>query len=99
MTFQEKCRLIEIARHDYVTFEAVFREYLGSGKSLNGAYNHFTLEDIEEHRKLSELKTELDAWETRHGGYKDCSPMRLKKYSISEKLEKLNNELSKPSRN
>lgn len=98
MDFYYKCRLIENARYDYETFEQVFREYLASGKSLNGAYNHFTLEDIEEHRKLSELKKELDAWHTLHGGYKDCSPVRLTRHSISQKLEKLNYELCKPSR-
>lgn len=99
MNFQQKCRLIEIARHDYITFENEFREYLASGRSLNGAYNHFTIEDIEKHKKLSELHVELEAWATKHGSFRDSSPVRLVAHSISEKLEKLDYELSKPSRN
>lgn len=97
MDFNTKCYEIERARYKYITFEAVFREYLASGASFNGAYNYFTIEDIEKHKKLSELQVQLDAWATKHGGFKDCSPIRLHAYSISEKLEKLHDELSKPS--
>jgi hypothetical protein len=49
MEFSEKIELIEKARADYPEFDEEFKEYLGRGFGTNGAYNHFTLEDIEKH--------------------------------------------------
>lgn len=44
--FEEKCRVIELARKKYPEFDQEFKDYLGLGYGWNGAYNHFTLEDI-----------------------------------------------------
>lgn len=94
MTFQEKIAAIESARSKYVTFEQEFREYIASGNSFVGAYNFFSLEDIDKHRELSERYIEMQAWETRHASYLDSSPIRLREHSIISKLEKLNDELN-----
>jgi hypothetical protein len=55
MDFQTKQMFIDMARKQYTTFDNEFREYLADGNSFSGAYNHFTLEDIEIHKKKSEI--------------------------------------------
>jgi hypothetical protein len=99
MDFQTKIELIEKARLKYRTFDHEFREYLGSGNSFNGAYNHFSLEDVEKHKILSEKDLELEAWSTLHGGSKDSSPVKLAAGSVKEKLEKLDDSVNKPAGN
>jgi hypothetical protein len=99
MDFQTKIELIEDARLKYQTFEDEFRDYLSAGHSFNGAYNFFSVEDVEKHKKLSETKLELDAWSTLHGGSKDSSPVRLASESVKEKLERLDDSVNKPSGN
>lgn len=96
MDFQTKIELIEEARTKYSTFEEEFREYLGAGHSFNGAYNYFSVEDIEKHKHLSEKAAELQAWSTLHGGSKDSSPVKLAADSVKEKLEKLDDSVNKP---
>lgn len=96
MDFQTKIELIEEARVKYSTFEEEFREYLGAGHSFNGAYNYFSVEDIEKHKQLSEKAAELQAWSTLHGGSKDSSPVKLAADSVKEKLEKLDDSVNKP---
>lgn len=96
MDFQMKIALIEDARLKYRTFEEEFREYLGAGNSFNGAYNYFSVEDVEKHKKLSEKDVELEAWNTLHGGSKDSSPVKLAANSVKEKLEKLDDSVNKP---
>lgn len=46
MNFSEKVVAIDEARKAYPAFNQEFIDYLGLGYSFNGAYNHFTLEDI-----------------------------------------------------
>jgi len=99
LTFQEKIAIIEEARYKYVTFEQEFRKYTASGNSFNGAYNFFTIEEVKKHKELSEQYMQIQAWSTKHASFVDSSPIRLTKHSIVSKLEKLNDELSKPSRN
>jgi len=99
MDFQTKIELIEEARIKYRTFEEEFREYLGLGHSFNGAYNYFSVEDVERHKKLSEKAVELEAWSTLHGGSKDSSPAKLAADSVKEKLEKLDESVNKPAGN
>lgn len=96
MDFQTKVALIEEARIKYSTFEEEFREYLGAGHSFNGAYNYFSVEDVEKHKLLSEKATELEAWKTLHGGSKDSSPVKLAAASVKDKLEKLDESVNKP---
>lgn len=98
MDFQTKVMLIELARKQYVTFEMEFREYTASGNSFNGAYNYFSLDDIERHRIESEKYVQIQAWETRHASLKDSSPIRLTTHSIVKNLEKLDGELSNAAR-
>ena len=97
LDFLTKVMLIEIARKQYITFENEFRSYLAAGNSFNGAYNHFTLEDIEIHKQKSELYVQLEAWNIRHASYRDASPIRLTTHSIVSKLEELDGQLSKSS--
>jgi hypothetical protein len=99
MDFQHKIQLIEDARAKYITFEEVFREYTSSGNSFNGAYNFFSIEDIEIHKSLSERELELRSWQTLHGGSKDSSPVILSKDSVKPHLEKLNDSINKPTGN
>lgn len=99
MDFHTKIELIEDARTKYRTFEEEFREYLGAGHSFNGAYNHFSIEDVEKHKQLSEKAAELEAWSTLHGGVKDSSPVKLASSSVKEKLEKLDESVNKPAGN
>lgn len=94
MDFHTKTEIIEQARLKYQTFEDEFRLYIASGNSFNGAYNFFSAEDVEKHKKLSEKKIELDAWSTLHGGAKDSSPVKLSESSIEKKLETLNDTVS-----
>ena len=44
--FLKKCALIEEARIKYPEFDEEFKAFLGAGNGFNGAYNHFTVEDI-----------------------------------------------------
>jgi hypothetical protein len=53
MDFNEKIKLIEQARKDYPGFELEFTEYLGLGNSFNGAYNHFSIADIEKYKPVA----------------------------------------------
>jgi hypothetical protein len=94
MTFKEKCDLIDEARRLYVTFEQEFKEFLAYGNSTNGAYNHFSIEDIKKHEKASKLQTELEHWKIKHGSIRDVSPIPLSNHSILLDLEKINDELS-----
>lgn len=94
MDFSSKIELIENARINYITFENAFREYTSSGNSINGAYNFFSIEDIEYHKELTIKTIELEAWKTLHGGYKDSSPVLLSEHSIIAKLEKLDESIS-----
>jgi hypothetical protein len=94
MDFQTKQMLIEIARKQYTTFDNEFREYLADGNSFSGAYNHFTLEDIEIHKKKSEIYNQIEAWNIKHASFRDASPIRLTTHSIVKNLEKLDGELS-----
>lgn len=55
MTFEEKVVLIEKARKEYPDFNQEFIEYLGLGYSFNGAYNHFTTENIKKYEKEPEV--------------------------------------------
>lgn len=97
MDFQTKVMLIEIARKSYVTFENEFREYLAAGNSFNGAYNYFSLADIETHKQKSELYNQLQAWSIKHASFRDASPIRLTTHSIVKKLEELDEQLSHSS--
>lgn len=99
MDFQTKIKLIEDARLKYRTFEHAFKDYLGYGNSFNGAYNHFSIEDVEKHKQLSEKASELEAWSTMHGGAKDSSPVKLNADSVKTKLEKLDESVNKPTGN
>jgi hypothetical protein len=99
MDFQTKIELIEEARTKYRTFDQEFKEYLSAGHSFNGAYNYFSIDDIEKHKKLSEKDLELEAWSTLHGGSKDSSPVKLASDSVKDKLEKLNESVNKPAGN
>jgi hypothetical protein len=99
MDFREKIAAIELARFNYVTFDQEFKEYIASGNSFVGAYNFFTLEDLDKHKNLSEQYLEIQAWSTKHASYVDSSPVRLKQHSIVSKLEKLNDEFNIVSRN
>lgn len=93
MDFQEKIKLIEQARVNYITFEESFREYLASGNSFNAAYNFFSINDIEEHKILTEKEVQIRAWSTKHASYRDASPVRLTTYSIVSELENIYDEL------
>jgi hypothetical protein len=55
MSFNEKIKTIEEARKLHPEFNTEFEAYLGLGHSFNGAYNHFTLEDIKKYEPV-ELK-------------------------------------------
>jgi hypothetical protein len=94
MDFHTKILLIEDARLKYRTFEDEFRAYTSSGNSFNGAYNFFSVEDVEKHKKLSEKTVEMEAWSTLHGGAKDSSPVKLSSGSAKKKLEILNDTVS-----
>ena len=96
MDFEIKIQLIEDARSKYRTFEDAFRQYTSSGNSFYGAYNFFSIQDIEDHKKLSEKTIELEAWNTLHGGSKDSSPVILASNSVQAKLEKLDESVNKP---
>lgn len=50
MDFQQKVEAIEKARKELPEFDQEFKDYLGLGHSFNGAYNHFSLADIEKYR-------------------------------------------------
>jgi hypothetical protein len=97
MDFEIKIQLIEDARSKYRTFEDAFRQYTSSGNSFNGAYNFFSIQDIEDHKTLSEKTIELKAWDTLHGGSKDSSPVILASKSVQTKLEKLDESVNKPA--
>lgn len=99
ISFETKIRLIDEARNSYITFDEEFKSYIASGNSFNGAYNYFSVEDIEKHRELSLRKKELEAWYTLHGSIKNSSPVPLINHSIISKLEELNDSISKSSRN
>lgn len=94
MKFEEKSALIDVAVKLYPTFRREFNDYLALGHSHNGAYHHFTLEDIERHKTIHQKQEELNAWDTAHGSVKSSSPTPLKEHSILSDLEKLNDELS-----
>jgi len=49
MSFSDKIAKIEQARILYPEFNSAFIEYLGLGNSFNGAYNHFSLEDLKQY--------------------------------------------------
>ena len=49
MSFNEKIIAIEEARKLYPEFDQKFTDYLGLGNSFNGAYNHFTIDDIKKY--------------------------------------------------
>jgi hypothetical protein len=97
MDFQTKIRIIENARLAYPSFEREFREYTSSGNSFNGAYNFFSLEDVDRHKQQSERELELASWHTLHGGSKDSSPVILAADSIKSQLEDVNDTVSKPA--
>jgi len=97
MDFLTKSMILEAARKQYLTFDNEFREYLAQGNSFNGAYHHFTLEDVEQHKAQSELQTQIESWKTIPGGIKNSSPVRLTAYSISKILEDIDGQLSKSS--
>jgi hypothetical protein len=99
MDFQTKIRIIENARLMYHTFEQEFREYTSSGNSFNGAYNFFSVEDVNRHKEKSEKEKELLSWSTLHGGSKDSSPVILSDDSIKVELENINDTISKPTGN
>lgn len=99
MDFQTKTQLIEEARKKYLTFDNAFREYTATGNSINGAYNFFTLQDIEKYESEYQSYLEIEAWKTLHGSSKDSSPIQLESHSIIEKLETLNEQLDNPTRN
>lgn len=92
--FTTKIRLIEEARIAYPTFEREFREYLGTGNSFNGAYNFFSLEDINYHKSISVKVAELEAWNTLHGSRKDCSPIILSEHNILKELETIDDSIN-----
>jgi NAD+--asparagine ADP-ribosyltransferase len=46
VSFNEKIEALEVARKQYPEFNKKFLEYLEIGNSFNGAYNHFSLDDI-----------------------------------------------------
>jgi hypothetical protein len=94
MEFKEKCRIIDEARRTYITFEQEFNEFLAYGNSVNGAYNHFSLEDIKKHEKLSKVEVELQEWDILHGSIRDVSPIPLSSHSIIAQLENINDNLS-----
>jgi hypothetical protein len=52
MSFNEKVQAIEEARKLHPEFNTEFEAYLGLGHSFNGAYNHFTLEDIKKYEPV-----------------------------------------------
>ena len=99
MDFEIKIQLIEDARSKYRTFEDAFRQYTSSGNSFNGAYNFFSIQDIEDHKKLSEKTIELEAWDTLHGGSKDSSTVVSASNSVQAKLENLDESVNKPTGN
>ena len=88
MNFEEKVKLIDWARVHLETFKQEFNEYLAFGHSLNGAYNYFTIEDVEKHKKLDSTKKEVENWTSEPGTVKDKSPAPLK--TSKPALEKLN---------
>jgi hypothetical protein len=92
--FAAKVRAIDEARKKYITFDNEFREYIASGNSFNGAYNFFSIMDIEKHKELSIVTLELEAWETLHGETKDSSPIKLSKYDILSDLEIIDDSIS-----
>lgn len=94
MDFQTKIMLIEMARLQYITFDMEFREYTSTGNSFSGAYNFFSLEDIEAHKEKSERYKQIEAWNIKHASFRDASPIRLTTHSIVKNLEKLDGELS-----
>jgi hypothetical protein len=49
MSFNQKIIAIEEARKLYPEFDQKFTDYLGLGNSFNGAYNHFTIDDIKKY--------------------------------------------------
>lgn len=98
VSFDTKIKLIDEARRQYITFDTEFKTYIASGNSFNGAYNYFSLDDIEKHKQLSIKHVELEAWHTLHGGYKDSSPVKLSEHTIVSKLEELHDSISKFSR-
>lgn len=53
MSFNDKINAIENARKEYPEFNEQFIAYLSLGHSFNGAYNHFSLEDIKKYEKTS----------------------------------------------
>lgn len=58
MNFSEKIAAIEEARKLHPEFDKEFTDYLGLGHSFNGAYNHFTIEDINKYNKPAPVKTQ-----------------------------------------
>jgi hypothetical protein len=98
MDFQTKVMLLEVARKQYITFDLAFRDYTASGNSFNGAYNFFTLEDIEKHKIESEKYIQIQAWKIKHASSRDSSPIRLTSHSIVKKLEELDGQLSQSIR-
>ncbi len=97
ISFEEKIRIIDRARHDYITFDEEFKTYIASGNSFNGAYNFFSIADVEKHKELTIKRLELDAWKILHGSYRDSSPAKLLRHSIIKKLETLHESISNPT--
>ena len=52
MSFNEKIKTIEEARKLHPEFNTEFEAYLGLGHSFNGAYNHFSLDDIKKYEPV-----------------------------------------------
>ena len=98
MTFNEKVILIENARLLYPAFDVEFKEFLATGQSPNGAYNHFSIEDIERYKLIDANLREQEFWKVKHGSVVRASPVRLEKHSIIPILENLYESLSNPSR-
>ena len=98
MTFDEKIEYIENARILYSSFDEEFKEFLATGQSPNGAYNHFSIEDIEKHKIINNSLQEQKLWHVTHGSIVRASPVKLKEHSIITTLENLNESISNPSR-
>lgn len=99
MNFNDKILLIEDARKKYALFDRDFKEYLAAGHSFNGAYNHFSIEDIDKHAAKATIVAELDSWNVAPGSAVAVSPVALSEHSITTKLEKLNDAVSKSAGN
>lgn len=96
MNFNEKVQLIEEARK-WPIFDTIFREYLAAGNSFNGAYNHFSIEDVNKYIELGKKEEEKKAWGDEKGVTKEFSPSPLP--SSVQKLEKLGDSISNSTGN